>query len=93
MKTLLYYQVELAYLEKELKLLENVDSSKRGQPEGDYAKWAENLIQCKEEPSTPRNHKQWKVVDKIRKVLKAYSKTYKYDPGVRVLTAPCVCSR
>jgi hypothetical protein len=89
-KTLLYYQVELAYLEGQLKVLEDADSRRRGLPEGDYAKWAVNLIQCQEGPSDLRKNKQWKVVDKIRKILKEYSKTYKYDPGFRVLIAPCL---
>src|SRR5215469_422462 len=89
-KTLLYYQVELAYLERKLKTFEEADSVKRGQPEEEYAKWADKLIKCQEESSGPKNHKQWKVVLKIRNVLKEYSKPYRCDLGVRVLTTPCV---
>jgi len=89
-KNLLYYQVELAYLERKLKTFEEIDSVKRGQPEEEYAKWADKLIKCQEESSGPKNHKQWKVVLKIRNVLKEYSKPYRCDLGVRVLTTPCV---
>ena len=89
-KNLLYYQVELAYLERKLKKYEEEDSGRRGQPEAEYAKCAHKMIERQEEPLGPKSHRQWKVVLKIRNVLKEYSKTFIYDLDVRVLTSPFV---
>jgi len=92
-KTLLYYQVELALLEQRLKRTEKSDEKKKksGQDENNYAKFANNMIPLN--PDDPPKTKQWTLVLRIREVLKQYSKAYQYDTGVRVLTAfqikPC----
>jgi hypothetical protein len=76
-KTLLYYQVELAYLEGKLKNIEQIDFMKMGQDSDRYSRRADKLIQCQDEPSNPKSHKQWKMVLRIRNVLKEYSMAYK----------------
>jgi hypothetical protein len=58
-KSLLYYQVELTKLRKRLHRQEYRDANK-------YAERADFLI-------TDKNSKQYKLIKKIRKVLKEYS--------------------
>jgi mannose-6-phosphate isomerase class I len=73
-KTLLYYQVELAQLEQKLKKVEKRDSGRRDSDEGKYAKFAVNMIPRNDNPNDSATPKQWRLIKKIRKVLKEYSK-------------------
>lgn len=70
-KNLLYYQVELSVLSAELTKIENEDRNKKGDVAEMFARNAELLIEADQE--------QWKIVLKIRRLLKQYSKLYRCD--------------
>jgi len=72
MTSLLYYQVELFHLRKELHKHEWNDyrDAKRGTPYSEFFSRADKLIASKDLDK----HEQWDVVVKIRKVLKEYNK-------------------
>lgn len=87
-KNLLYYQVELTELREELKKLELDDWRKRELSDaGKFAKYADYLI-ASPTLESPKDRKQWKVVVKIRKLLKQYSKLDRSDRDRRALTVP-----
>ena len=88
-KNLLYYQVELTHLKDKLAKMELKDWSKRDMSEvGSFAKYADNLINCKSKLQNTRDHRQWDLVLQIRERLKEYSKLFGYDMGARSLTVP-----
>jgi len=74
MKNLLYYQVELADLERKLDRVEHRDWMNRTSEEGEYAKRAYKLIECQD--LKDGKHEQWQLVLRIRERLSQYSKTY-----------------
>jgi len=73
-KNLLYYQVELARLERELVNFERKDAIQLGTP-GKYAERADLMIIGFHDGPDSEVNEQWKVVLKIRELLSQYSKT------------------
>lgn len=76
-KNLLYYQVEIAEMEAELRKVERKDAGKCGQKEGTYATDPKKMLLLNPEDrrhSSPEERKQHDLVLKIRKCLREYSK-------------------
>jgi hypothetical protein len=78
-KNLLYYQVEIAEMEAELRNVELEDAGKcgDGQKEGTYATEANTMLLLKPEDrrnSSPEERRQRDLVLEIRKRLREYSK-------------------
>jgi hypothetical protein len=74
-KNLLYYQVELTVLGDELTDMELKDWRKRGMSQvGEFAKYADSLVDSKIDLSNAKDHRQWDLVLKMRERLKEYSK-------------------
>jgi hypothetical protein len=74
-KNLLYYQVELTVLGDELTNMELKDWRKRGMSQvGEFAKYADSLVDSKIDLSNAKDHRQWDLVLKMRERLKEYSK-------------------
>ncbi|SRR6266480_5597270 len=76
-KNLLYYQVEIAEKEAELRIVENDDWEKSGH-EGTYAKKADMMLllnpELVESVATPQQRRQRDLVVEIRELLRQYSK-------------------
>lgn len=91
-KNLLYYQVELAELREELKELELIDWQKRELSDaGKFAKRADYLIASPTLESS-KDRKQWKVVVKIRKLLKQYNAALLQHEKMSALPEPDSCN-
>ncbi|KAH8891763.1 hypothetical protein GQ53DRAFT_746258 [Thozetella sp. PMI_491] len=84
-QNLLYYQVELAYLENKLHQFESLDSmSRRG-----YESNARKLVQCGERfPVGSEQRQQWDLVCKIRTTLKEYNEALVLYKEVTQLPEP-----
>jgi hypothetical protein len=87
-KNLLYYQVEIAYLEDKLRRQELKDWEKRRMSEEEnYAKLAEVMVRSKDGPDS----KQWNLIIQIRERVKEYSKICIYGIVWILLTLPLSC--
>jgi len=76
-KNLLYYQVELAELEAELREVEKEDGEKQtsGKRAASYTIFAHRMIDSKDEADlNPEERKQGKLVSRLRQLLREYSK-------------------
>lgn len=76
-KNLLYYQVEIAEMEADLRKAEREDWEKHrhGKWEGTYAREAHMMLKAKDEKdATPEEKRQCKLVLDIRERLREYSK-------------------
>jgi len=74
-KTLLYYQVEIAKLEAELNKIELEDFAQRGGTRRDeYQKNAERMLFPRAAADDPKAQEQRRLVYEIRRLLKEYSK-------------------
>jgi len=73
-KTLLYYQVEIAKLEAELNKIELEDFAQRGTRRDEYQKNAERMLFPRAAADDPKAQEQRRLVYEIRRLLKEYSK-------------------
>lgn len=69
-KNLLYLQVELVQIEKELLACEKADAKDEDEAKKMYSK---DFFWLQQSENQPEN-KQWKLIDKMRKKLKEHSK-------------------
>jgi hypothetical protein len=72
-RNLLYLQAELVQIEKELLACERADAKDEDEAKKMYSKDFAWLQQSEFQPE----NKQWKLIDKMRKKLKEYSKFLK----------------
>ncbi len=76
-KNLLYYQVEIATQEEELKRIEMLDSKSEKRPRRNYAKLADSMLFPADDAS-PEDRQQREVVLNIRRLLKEYSESRRH---------------
>jgi hypothetical protein len=92
-KNLLYYQVQLAALEKDLE--ESEDTDYREQRGEKYAKFADNMIESVDDDlgtsASGRQDRQVDIVMKIRRILKEYSKETRVAEATKLSNQPDKC--
>ncbi|KAI0410202.1 hypothetical protein F5X98DRAFT_387608 [Xylaria grammica] len=87
-KTLLYYQAEIAELEKDLMEAENNDTRNKSSKkwEGSYAEYAHRMIQSQDDPNADK--KQCDIVLKIRERVREYNRALLQHAEISMLPLP-----